>query len=93
MSTLNRRSLIMGAASVPLLSACGNGLGSNAADRIDARVDSAIQFMYDNIPGTRDLMSDAEGVLIMPLITEAAKSTLKSNATCLTATSSGRAKL
>ena len=71
MSTLNRRSLIMGAASVPLLSACGNGLGSNAADRIDARVDSAIQFMYDNIPGTRDLMSDAEGVLIMPLITEA----------------------
>ena len=71
MSTLNRRSLIMGAASVPLLSACGNGLGSNAGDRIDARVDSAIQFMYDNIPGTRDLMSDAEGVLIMPLITEA----------------------
>ncbi|WP_306044170.1 YSC84-related protein [Nioella sp. MMSF_3534] len=71
MSTLNRRSLIMGAASVPLLSACGNGLGSNAASRIDARVDSAIDFMYANIPGTRNLMSDAEGVLIIPLITEA----------------------
>ena len=71
MTTLNRRTLIMGAASVPLLSACGNGLGSSAADRIDARVDSAIDFMYDNIPGTQDLMQDADGVLVIPLITEA----------------------
>lgn len=71
MSTLHRRTLILGAVSVPLLAACGNGLGSTAAERIDARVDSAIDFMYANIPGTRNLMQDAEGVLIMPLITEA----------------------
>ncbi|PIV74634.1 MAG: twin-arginine translocation pathway signal [Rhodobacteraceae bacterium CG17_big_fil_post_rev_8_21_14_2_50_65_11] len=71
MSTLNRRTLITGAVSVPLVAACGNGLGSNAAERIDTRVDSATQFLYDNIPGTRTLMQNAEGVLIMPLITEA----------------------
>ncbi|RFU13912.1 twin-arginine translocation pathway signal [Rhodobacteraceae bacterium W635] len=71
MSTLNRRTLIMGAVSVPLLSACGNGLGSNASERIDERVDSAIDFMHENIPGTRTLMQNAEGVLVMPLITQA----------------------
>ncbi|WP_071675184.1 lipid-binding SYLF domain-containing protein [Nioella nitratireducens] len=71
MSILDRRTMIMGAVSLPLVSACGNGLSSNASQRIDARVDSAIDFMYANIPGTQNLMQNADGVLIMPLITEA----------------------
>ncbi len=71
MSTLNRRTLVLGVASALPLAACGNGIGSDRGARIDARVDAATQFMYDNIPGSRDLMGDAEGVLIMPLVTEA----------------------
>jgi len=71
MSTLSRRNLILGTAAILPLAACGNGIGSNAGERIDARVDSAINFMYANIPGTRELTDDAEGVLVMPLITEA----------------------
>lgn len=71
MSTLSRRNLILGSAATIPLAACGNGIGSNAGDRIDSRVDSAISFMYANIPGTRELAGDAEGMLVMPLITEA----------------------
>lgn len=71
MSTLNRRTLILGTAAVLPLAACGNGIGSRGSERIDARVDSAVDFMHTNIAGTRELTNDAEGVLIMPLITEA----------------------
>ena len=71
MSTLSRRNLILGSAAILPLAACAGGIGSDAGQRIDARVDSAIDFMYANIPGTRELAGDAEGILVMPLITEA----------------------
>lgn len=71
MTPISRRRFIA-AASAPLaLTACGNGIGSAGAERIDARVDAAFQFMYDTLPETRDLARKASGTLMMPLVTEA----------------------
>ncbi|AHM05241.1 twin-arginine translocation pathway signal sequence domain protein, putative [Roseibacterium elongatum DSM 19469] len=71
MSSTTRRNFVIGGAAVPLLAACGNGLNSRASQRIDARVDTAIDFMYQEVPGTRELAMDAAGMLVMPLVTEA----------------------
>lgn len=69
--SVNRRTFLASAASVPLLAACGNGVNSRGALRIDARVDAAIEFMYDEVPGTQELAFNAAGMLVMPLVTEA----------------------
>ena len=53
------------------LSACNNGVGSNGAAQIDARVEATQSFLFSRYPGTQDLASRAAGVLYMPLITEA----------------------
>lgn len=71
MSSITRRHFVITAAAVPLVSACGNGVNSSGAQRIDARVDSALEFMNREVPGAQDLAANAAGVLIMPLITEA----------------------
>ena len=72
MSTLSRRTFISGlAASTPLLAACGNGVGSSNAARIDSRVDATLSHMYANYPNTRDLADKSTGMLVMPVITEA----------------------
>jgi len=72
MTYLTRRSFTMGAlASSPLLAACGNGVGSNNAQRIDARVVTTLDYLYENYPSTRDLAEKSTGMLIMPLMTEA----------------------
>lgn len=68
---LTRRAWIAGAASLTGLAACGNGIGSGGAATIDARVDSALTYLYQTYPGTRDLGSRAAGILVMPLVTEA----------------------
>ncbi len=70
MTLLNRRGFALGALAAPALAACGNGIGSNGATTIDARVDSTTQFMFDKYPGTQDLARKASGMLVMPLITE-----------------------
>ena len=70
MSILSRRNFVLSAAAVPL-AACGNGVGSRGSQRIDARVDSAIDFMYSEVPGTQELAFNAAGMLVMPLVTEA----------------------
>lgn len=49
----------------------GNGVGSNGAAKIDARVNATRSYLFDRYPGTRDLASRAAGVLYMPLLTEA----------------------
>ena len=69
MSRLSRRSFALGAAALPL-AACGNGIGSQGAATIDARVASTLNFMYQQYPGTVDLRDKASGVLVMPLVTE-----------------------
>ncbi len=72
MSRISRRTLVMGGASVPLLAACGGGgVNSPASQRLDQRVDAAIEFMYEEVPGTQELAFNAAGMLVMPLVTEA----------------------
>ncbi|UWQ20484.1 YSC84-related protein [Jannaschia sp. W003] len=71
MTALSRRRFLA-AASAPLaLAACGNGVGSNGAGRIDARTDAAFSFMYRELPETRTLADKSVGVLMLPLVTEA----------------------
>jgi lipid-binding SYLF domain-containing protein len=67
----SRRHFLATGAAVPLVAACGNGLNSQASQRIDARVDAAQEFMYREVPGTEELAFNAAGMLVMPLVTEA----------------------
>lgn len=71
MAGISRRGLIITGGAALGLSACGNGIGSNGGDRIDARVNATRDYLLQRYPGTRDLMNKAVGVLYMPLITEA----------------------
>ena len=66
----SRRGFVLGAMALPLVAACGNGIGGGGASMIDGRVDSTLNFMFTNYPGTRDLANRASGMLIMPLVTE-----------------------
>ena len=50
--------------------ACTTSAGSSAA-RIDARVRAALQLMYAELPGSRDLADKANGMLVMPNVTKA----------------------
>ncbi|TFL16748.1 YSC84-related protein [Jannaschia formosa] len=71
MTALSRRRFLA-AVSAPLaLAACGNGVGSDGGERIDARVDAAISFMDQTLPETRRLRDRASGMLMMPLMTKA----------------------
>lgn len=72
LSFLSRRRLLIGAGSaLTLTAACGNGVGSNDAAMIDARVAATRDYLFTNYPGTRDLADKAQGILFMPLVTEA----------------------
>ncbi len=72
MSNITRRAFTLGAfAATPLVAACGNGVGSNNAQKIDARVDSTLGYLYSTYPNTRDLAAKSTGILVMPLVTEA----------------------
>jgi lipid-binding SYLF domain-containing protein len=72
--TVSRRGFF-GLGAAALLVACdnsliGNGVGSNGAGKIDARVDATRDYLFTNYPGTRDLAANAKGILYMPLVTE-----------------------
>jgi lipid-binding SYLF domain-containing protein len=71
MTIYSRRTLIAGGGAALFLAACGNGIGSNGASQIDARVTSTQSFLFTTYPGTRDLATRSAGVLYMPLVTEA----------------------
>ncbi|SFD74693.1 Las17-binding protein actin regulator [Sulfitobacter brevis] len=69
---ISRRVFTMGAlAGVGVTAACGNGLGGRGSHIIDARVDATLSEMYATYPNTVQLASKANGVLVMPLVTEA----------------------
>src|SRR6056297_1145050 len=71
MKNLSRRSFTLGAlAASPLVAACGNGVGSSGSQKIDARVDSTLNYLYTRYPQTRDISAKSVGQLVMPLITE-----------------------
>ena len=73
MSTfLTRRAFALGTLGATAgLAACGNGVGSPGAAKIDARVDATLNEMFRLYPNTTTLSDKATGVLVMPLVTEA----------------------
>ena len=72
MTILTRRRFTLGIlASTPLLAACNNGVGSNGAATIDARVDATLNQMTSLHPNTQTLVNKSTGMLVMPLMTEA----------------------
>ena len=74
---VTRRMFLGSGAATLLLAGCeditigGNGVGGNGAAQIDARVDATQNYLFSNYPGTQSLANDANGILFMPLITEA----------------------
>lgn len=70
MSLLTRRGLLVSGAAFGLAS-CGNGVGSAGSTKIDARVDATRDYMKSNFPSAAQKMSQAVGILYMPLVTEA----------------------
>ena len=71
MTNFSRRGLLAAIGSTGLLAACNNGVGSNGAGTIDARVDQTLNYLYSNYPGTREVEAKSVGQLVMPLVTEA----------------------
>lgn len=75
MTQISRRTMLA-FGGVGFLAACngaimGNGVGSNGAAQIDARVAATREYLFSHYPGTQDLAQKAQGVLYMPLVTEA----------------------
>jgi len=68
---MDRRAVLMGLGATAGLAACANGVNSNGGSMIDARVDVARDYLFQQYPGTRDLVNRSSGALFMPLITEA----------------------
>jgi lipid-binding SYLF domain-containing protein len=68
---ISRRTLMQSGGAAFLLGGCANGVGSNGAPTIDARVDATRDFLFQNYPDTRNMANQAMGVLYMPLVTEA----------------------
>ena len=60
----NRRSFAIGLLALSGMAACSNGVGTNNAARIDARVETTLDTMYNNYPGTKELATNASGILI-----------------------------
>jgi len=71
-TNFSRRAFALGAlATTTGVAACGNGVGGRGSALIDARVQSTLQEMYRSYPNTADLANKANGMLVMPLVTEA----------------------
>ena len=62
-SMMNRRSLLATGGAALALAGCSNGVGNNAAARLDARVDQTHQFLLQNYPNAAPLIQNAKGVL------------------------------
>lgn len=72
MSNLTRRSFTLAAlAGASMTAACNNGVGSQGSARIDARVDSTLNYLFTQYPNTQEIAARSTGMLVMPLITEA----------------------
>lgn len=68
---LSRRGLMVGGAAASLLAACGNPVGNFNAERLDSRVDATRDYLRQNHPELGNLFEHAQGILYMPLVTEA----------------------
>jgi lipid-binding SYLF domain-containing protein len=71
-SPTGRRAFCAGILSTTLiLGACSNGVDTNNAAQIDARVDATLSQMFAAYPNTIDIAQRSAGMLIMPVVTEA----------------------
>ena len=75
MAISRRNFIVLGASSLGI-AACdsaimGNGVNSNAGQKIDARVEATKDYLLTQYPGAQSLTENAKGVLYMPLVTEA----------------------
>lgn len=52
------------------LAACGNPVGGVGADRLDARVDAARDYLQNNYPNLEELFENSRGILYIPVVTE-----------------------
>ncbi len=68
---VSRRGFAFGMAALTLTAACGNGVGNTNAVTLDARVDATLNEMYSKYPNTLEIANKANGMLVMPLITDA----------------------
>lgn len=71
MTLIPRRGFLAGVGGTLALTACGNGVGSDGAQKVDARVDSTLNFLYSRYPNTVPLADKSSGQLVMPLVTKA----------------------
>ena len=63
MTDWTRRGVFTSLAAGALLAGCNNGVGSQGPARIDARVDTTLQSLYRQYPGTQDLAGKSAGIL------------------------------
>lgn len=72
MLKLSRRAVALSAlAAFGLTAACGNGIGTMNAEKIDARADATLGFLFNEFPESREVAAKSVATLIMPVITEA----------------------
>lgn len=71
--THTRRHFALGLGATTLLGACTSNFTPRreGPNTIDARADSTLAQLYSEYPATRGLANQAEGILVMPLVTEA----------------------
>ncbi len=70
---MTRRAVLAGSGATLLgVAGCTTVSGSQQrGQRIDQRVDAALNYLYTNVAGARELATRASGILVMPLVTEA----------------------
>lgn len=72
MTHFTRRTLVLAAlTSLGLTAACGNGIGNTNPQKIDARADATLGFLYEKYPESREVSAKSVATLVMPVITEA----------------------
>ena len=57
--------------SAGLIVGCSNGIGSDNSATIDAQVQTTLSQLFEAFPNTQDLAAKSNGMLVMPLVTEA----------------------
>ena len=68
---IDRRSFVLGLGVLPLVAACGNPIGGDGPERLDARVDAARDFLKANYASLNELFEKSHGILYIPVVTEA----------------------
>lgn len=68
---LTRRSFFAASAAFAV-AACNNGLATNATQTLENRVNATLQELYGKYPNARPIVENSRGVLVMPVLTQAA---------------------